>query len=290
MTPRPRPPGPRGLPREPDAQAPLDPYRAIDAQPDPAEFVERLEERGETPSHARLRRRFLRFAGVGGGASVLEVGSGSGAVARDLARMVGPRGRVVGVDPSRTCVAAARRLAHVHGLGGRVAFRVADGRGLPFRTGRFDVTLAVTVLLHVEEPAAVLREMVRVTRPGGIVGAQDQDFGTLALEHPDRELTARILDGVVERLYPEPLSGRRLPGLLRAAGLGRVRLLADVFQDTAFTPYTQRFLEHRAENAVKLGVVDAAEGQRWLDAITDVARAGRFVLTLNFYGATGVRP
>ena len=88
----------------------MDPYRAIDAQPDPTEFVERLEERGETPSHARLRRRFLRFAGVRGGASVLEVGSGSGVVARDLARMVGPRGQIVGVDPSRTCVAAARRI------------------------------------------------------------------------------------------------------------------------------------------------------------------------------------
>ena len=63
-----------------------------------------------------------------------------------------------------------------------------------------------------------------------------------------------------------------------------------MFQDTALTPYTQRFLEHRAENAVKLGIVDAAAAQRWLDAITDVASAGRFVMTLNFYGATGVRP
>ena len=63
-----------------------------------------------------------------------------------------------------------------------------------------------------------------------------------------------------------------------------------MFQDTALTPYTQRFLEHRAENAVKLGIVETAVAQRWLDAITDGARAGRFVMTLNFYGATGVRP
>lgn len=269
---------------------PTDPYRAIDAQADPTEFVERLEERGETPSHVRLRRRFLRFARVGRGAAVLEVGSGSGVVARDLARMVGAGGRVVAVDSSRTCVMAARRLARADGLEGRIAFRVADGRRLPFRGDRFDITLAVTVLLHVEEPAAVVSEMVRVTRRGGIVGVQDQDFGTLVLEHPDRRLTAEILDGVVERLYPEPLSGRRLPGLLRAAGLDRVRLLTDVYQDTALAPYTQRFLEHRAENAVKLGIVDAATAQHWLDAITDSARGGRFVMTLNFFGATGVRP
>jgi ubiquinone/menaquinone biosynthesis C-methylase UbiE len=271
-------------------QAAADPYRAIDAQPDPTEFIERLEARSEARSHARLRRRFLRFARVGRGAAVLEVGSGSGAVARDLARLVGPQGQVVGIDPSRICVVAARRLAHVHGLDGRIVFRIGDGRRLPFRTGRFDVALAITVLLHVDDPDVVVQEMVRVTRPGGVVGLQDQDFGTLALAHPDRGLTARILDGVADRLYPEPFSGRRLPGLLRAAGLQRIRLLTDAYQDTTLEPYTQRFLEHRAETAVKLDVVDRPTAQRWLDGITDTARAGRFVLTLNYFGATGVRP
>jgi ubiquinone/menaquinone biosynthesis C-methylase UbiE len=276
--------------RQSGERAAADPYRAIDAQPDPTEFIQRLEARSEARSHARLRRRFLRFARVVRGGAVLEVGSGSGAVARDLARMVGPKGRVVGVDPSRACVVAARRLAHVHGLDGRIAFRVGDGRRLPFRSGRFDVALAVTVLLHVDDPEVVVQEMARVTRPGGVVGLQDQDFGTLALAHPDRELTALILDGVADRLYPEPFSGRRLPGLLRAAGLHRTRLLTDVYQDTTLEPYTQRFLEHRAETAVEFGVVDPTTAQRWLDQITDTARAGHFVLTLNYFGAAGVRP
>ena len=267
----------------------IDPYRAVDAQPDPAQFVRRLEERGETPSHARLRRRFLRLARVMRGATVLEVGSGSGVVSRDLARMVGPRGRVVAVDPSRAFVRAARRLARLHGLGGRIDFRVGDGGRLPFRNGRFDVTLAVTVLLHVDAPEAIVAEMARVTRPGGTVGVQDQDFGTLALAHPDRRLTARILDGVAERIYPEPFSGRRLPGLLRAAGLRHVRLRTDVYQDTTLEPYTQAFLERRAENAVKLGIVDAAAAQKWLGALSALARSGAFVMTLNFYGAKGVK-
>jgi ubiquinone/menaquinone biosynthesis C-methylase UbiE len=268
----------------------LDPYREIDAQPDPEQFVARLEERGETPAHARLRRRFLRFARIALGSSVLEVGSGSGAVARDLARTVGRRGHVIGIDPSRTFVLAARRLARRDRLDGRLTFRVADGRRLPFRAGRFDTTLAVTVFLHVDTPEAVLAEMVRVTRRGGVVGVQDQDFGTLAVAHPDRRLNARILDGVVDHLYPDPLSGRRLPGLLAAAGLTRIRLRTDVYQDTTLEPYTRTFLERRAENAVRLGVVDAGGAQRWLDGLTGLARAGGFVMTLNFYGVTGVKP
>jgi hypothetical protein len=59
--------------------------------------------------------------------------------------------------------------------------------------------------------------MARVTRPGGRVGLQDQDFGVVALTHPDRALTDRIMQGVAEHVYPEPHSGRRLPGLLRRA-------------------------------------------------------------------------
>lgn len=267
-----------------------DPFRDIDAQADPARFLATLEERGRTPAQARLRRRFLRFVPVRAGARVLEVGCGSGVVLRDLAARVGPRGRVVGVDPSRWLLEAAARLHRDHPLRGRIALRVGDGAKLPFAAARFDVTVAVTVLLHVADPLAVVREMARVTRPGGLVAVQDQDFGTVALTHPDRALTERILSRVAERIYEEPWSGRRLPGLLRAAGLTSIRLLTDVYQDTTLLPYTKAFIERRAENAVRFGIVDQAVAQAWLDAVTALVAQGDFVLTVNYYGAVGVKP
>lgn len=268
----------------------IDPYREIDAQPDPLRFIESLEVRGRTAAQARLRRRFLRFIPVRAGAHVLEVGCGTGVIVRDLATQVGPRGQVIGVDRSRSLIRGARHLARAHPGRRRLTFRVADGARLPFRAGRFDVSLAVTVLLHVADPLAVVREMVRVTRPGGRVAVQDQDFGTVACAHPDRALTARILDGVVERIYEEPFSGRRLPGLLREAGLSDVRLLADVFQDTELTRYTENFLGRRAENAVRFGIVDEATAQRWLDGFAALLERGAFVMTVNYYGAVGVKP
>jgi len=261
-----------------------------DVAPEPARFAAALEERGRTASQVRLRRRFLRSAGISRGQRVLEVGSGSGVVARDLAAMVGARGHVVGVDASAALTAVARRLARRAGINGRLVLKVADGARLPFRDGRFDATVAVTVLLHVDGPDRMLAEMIRVTRAGGTVAAQDQDFGTLALTHPDRALTSRILDAASRQMCVEPLSGRRLRGLFSAAGLGRVRLRTDVYQDTTLEPYTRTFLERRAEQAVRLGVTGAAGAQRWLDGFTALGRTGAFVMTLNYYGVTGVKP
>ena len=268
----------------------LDPYGAIDRQRQPQSYVEHLEERGRTPAQAGLRRRFLRFAKLARGQRVLEVGSGTGIVARDAAALVGARGRVIGVDPSRVMTEAARRIARPLGLGRRLVLEVGDGARLRFATGRFDRVVAVTVLLHVQDSDAILDDMLRVTRPGGILAVQDQDFGTLTLDHPDRALTARIMDGVVARMYPDPWSGRTLFGRLARLGLGRVRLFVDVFQDTTLEPYTHAMLTRRAQNAVRLGLAGAAAAARWMAAAERLAASGQFAFTLNYCAARGVKP
>ncbi len=266
-----------------------DPWRAVDAQPSAATLAAALEERGRTPSQIRLRRRFLGWLPVRAGDRVLEVGCGTGVVARDLARLVGRRGAVTAVDTSATLLARARELSR-GAPGGRIVFRRADGHRLPFADRRFDTVLAITVILHVEDPLRVVKEMARVTRPGGRVGLQDQDFGLVGAAHPDRALTARILEGVAARIYPEPHSGRRLGALLRAAGFADVRMLADVYQDTTLTRFSRNFLERRAENAVRFGIVDAATAEGWLDGFNTLYAEGNFVLTMQYFGAAGVKP
>jgi hypothetical protein len=136
----------------------------------------------------------------------------------------------------------------------------------------------------------VVQELARVTRAGGRVALQDQDFGLVGAAHPDRVLTDRILDGVAARIYEEPYSGRRLPALLREAGLEHVRVLADVYQDTALSDFSRAFLERRAENAVRFGIVDAPTARRWLDGFNEYVARGAFVLTMNYFGAVGVKP
>ena len=271
-----------GAPEHPDI------WRAIDAQPTAAKLAATLELRGRTPAQVRLRQRFLRFVPIRAGQQVLEIGCGTGVVLRDLMALVGRRGEVTGLDSSRTMLTRARTLAR--GVGGApLRLRHGDGNKLPFAAARFDVALAITVILHVADPLRVVKELARVTRVGGRVGLQDQDFGLVGAAHPDRELTDRILDGVAARIYEEPYSGRRLPALLRDAGLEDVRVLADLYQDTALTDFSRAFLERRAENAVRFGIVDASTAARWLDGFNDYVARGAFVLTMNYFGAVGVK-
>jgi len=268
----------------------LDPYRAVDRQPDPRKYAALLESRGRTKSQTRLRRRFLSFAGIKRGWKVLEVGTGTGVVARDLASRVGPRGRAVGIDPSVVLIREARRLARGNGLGRRLRFEVGEGHSLHVREGTFDAALAVTVLLHVPDPEQVLGEMIRVTRPGGLIGAQDQDFGSLVLDHPDRRLTQTIFDTYAWKIYDDPWSGRTLFGKFKSLGLRKVRMTTEIYQDTTLEPFTRSLLERRVEMAEQWNVISSSEKARWLDALDAQVRAGTFLMTLNFYGVVGTKP
>jgi len=110
------------------------------------------------------------LAGVRGSSRVLDVGCGPGALTTELVARVGP-GSVTAVDPSEPFVDAAR------GRHPGVAVLRASAEALPFADASFDAALAQLVVHFMAEPVGGLREMRRVTRPGGVVAASVWDFG-----------------------------------------------------------------------------------------------------------------
>ena len=80
---------------------------------------------------------------------------------------------MTGIEPSP----AYTRYAREHASGDRVRFEVGDALALPFPDDAFDRTLSMLVLNFVPDPAAALQQMIRVTRPGGVVAAAVWDYG-----------------------------------------------------------------------------------------------------------------
>ena len=97
---------------------------------------------------------------------VLDLGTGTGAVAERAAALVGPSGRVLGVDISPEMLARARRRVTTRGLT-NVAFREGRAEALPVEDAAYDAVLASLSLMYVIDRAAAAREIARVLRPGG---------------------------------------------------------------------------------------------------------------------------
>jgi SAM-dependent methyltransferase len=170
-----------------------------------------------------INRASLRELAIGGGERILEVGSGLGQFARDMARAAGPGGRVIGIERSREQIAGAGRAARSAGETGLVEWRPGDALDLPLRRGewgRFDLAHARFLLEHVPDPLRVVRGMVRAVRPGGRIVLEDDDHDVLRL-WPEPAGFTPLWNAYMrsfDRLGCDPAAGRRLVALLHEAG------------------------------------------------------------------------
>ncbi len=154
-----------------------------------------------------------RLCQIGPGKYVLDVGCGVGATPAYLARQY--RCRVVGVDISPAMIARAQERAAREGVADRVELRVADAQALPFADGVFDVAMTESVLAFVADKQKALRELVRVTKPGGYVGLNESTLIKPAPAHVRENLSRAAFGG-----GDFPLEGWAT--LLREAGLSDI--------------------------------------------------------------------
>ena len=163
------------------------------------------------------------------GQRLLDVGCGPGSITLDLARRVAP-GQVIGVDASESVLVGARAAAEEAG-DATTRFEVADAMRLPYPDDSFDVVHAHQVLQHVGDPVGLLREMVRVARPGGLVAARDADYEamTWAPAHPGLSRWLELYREAARGAGGEPDAGRYLLGWAHEAGLTEVTASASVW-------------------------------------------------------------
>lgn len=164
---------------------------------------------------------------IGAGGRALDVGCGPLGVLDLLSERVGPAGEVVGLDSEPRMIALGQRTIAERGLA-NVRFVEADAYDTGLADGCFDVAHERLLLINLTAPQDAVREMVRVVRPGGWVALQDVDWITWACE-PAHVCWSELLAALTASWQAaglDPFIGRRLPALLRAAGLVDVGVAA----------------------------------------------------------------
>ena len=190
-----------------------------------------------------VAREFLSWLAVAGRREWLDVGSGTGVLSEAILELASPL-RVKGIDSSAGFIAYARKRIQDD----RAYFEIASAQAVPDGSESYDSVVAGLVLNFIPEPGQAVREMTRVTKPGGTVGAYVWDYaGKMQLMRHFWDAAAALDPRAVELdegrrfpiCHPKPLAE-----LFRAAGLADVETRAiDIATDfTDFEDYWSPFL------------------------------------------------
>jgi SAM-dependent methyltransferase len=209
-------------------------------------------------------RQFFSAGGVTTGMKVLDVGSGAGDVALLLADLVGPRGAVVGVDINPAILDTAR--ARVQALGWtNVTFLAGDVHNIALDND-FDAVVGRWVLMHLSDPVAVLHQLLRYLKPGGLVAFQEGDFTYPPTAFPPASLHQQVMRWTTpppRHGGPGPKMGSKLYQAYLEAGLPAPQLRLDApigggpdWPGYAYVADTVRSLLPRLE---QMGAVRAEE-------------------------------
>ncbi len=243
-----------------------------------------------TPDIVGQRRAFLQMLRLVAGERVADIGSGPGFLAAEMAAIVGPSGRVAGVDRSESMIAIARTrcAAHPH-----AEFRLGDATQLPLPDGAFDAAVSTQVFEYLDDRGLTraLAEVFRILRPGGRALILDTDGDSIVWHSTDRARMARILraweDHCADFHLPPKLSAR-----LTAAGLRvRRRDIIPVF-NPEYDPntYSNGLISLITAFVPGRNGLTEDDLRAWEEDLQALGRVGQYFFSLNRYLFEAAKP
>lgn len=269
-----------------------DPHRFVNELDDAAteRLIARLENRAKDEVFTRLFDNYVTQLGLPASARVLEIGCGTGAMLRSLARRPDFTGQAVGIDQSPVFVEAARRFAEAEGVGDRLAFHVGDAHAIAFEDRSFDAVIVNTVMSHVSAPGTVLSEVARVLRPGGTAACFDGDYASLTYAHPDAELGQRMDKALAHATFNNPRIMRDLARLLPEHGLVLKSAWGDAVTEVGRGSFFKTFADTYVSYVIDAGFIPADEVHAWHAAQQRAMENGTFFAGCTYYTFIAERP
>jgi SAM-dependent methyltransferase len=249
-----------------------------------AAIAERMEARGAHPFIAAVIDEYMAGLIQTPADTLLEIGCGTGAVVRAIARRREMQGPIIAVDISPHLIEMARRIAGEAGLGDRIDFRGGDAHRLALPEGGFDVVVMHNLISHVAQPATVLAEGRRLLRPGsGRLVVFDGDFASWTFATGAADV-GEATDRAVQRgIVAQPRAMRALPRLLGQAGLdlnwSRAYVVADIGRADFWLPSVASF----RVLLPAAGTMTEAEANAFVGELERASDENRFFAACNFY-------
>jgi len=239
--------------------------------------------------------RLFDRIGPGVGDRAIDLGCGPQGVLDLLSERVGPTGRVIGFERNRESVGTARRFVTDRALKNvEVVQGDAMATGLP--GANFDLVHARLVLVNIPQPESIVREMVRLARPGGVVASHEADY----LSHlcdPPLKAWDRLLDVFKEYSLANGIDlfvGRRTHRLFREAGLADVEVnpVIHVYpHGHSRRPIFWQFLQNVRDHILEQGLISESEfGELMAELKEHLDRPDTLAVSHLFFQVWGRKP
>ena len=228
--------------------------------------------------------RLYRPLDISEGQTIADFGCGPGKVAVELARRVGPKGRVHAIDINAEFLEVTLENAADAQVSERVTAHQSDGAALPLPDASLDRITARNTIMYVDDPVTTLREFHRALRPGGLAHAIEGDWYMMVAEPVEHDRWREFVKAASHACRNADM-GRKLFGALAQAEFQDIEISLTANPDT--NGRLIGMIRNMAKYALESGAIDARRVESILQEIAQAQADGTYLVASPLFIATG---